>query len=412
MLIPTAPQTKSHAPQAARAGADPSKVEKGGAFLALLDGLRAEKNKKPTAPTAEKYLAAQKSNLVRTSGKQAGDPRQAKAVSVPEPGAGKDKSPAKLAVDEVLRPAAAAVPAAAPIKEEDSTSRKTDRRRAEDRDLAPTGSMPGADGAASVLSAVKMTADALSRTAVPTRNAEKGDAEALKTDVRPGSSKQKDKRSAGLQLDVYDQRARTAAVDGAVRPQQNGKDTSPVGGQDADLVIRLRSGGGQPDTSADATVSKPSGNFQELLARELRENANADIVRQASLVLKDGGKGLIRLALQPESLGSVKIRLEMAENKIAGHIVVESDAALKAFERELRSLEQAFLDGGFDGASLDVSVSADSGRDGAPDRRQAESPKPFFSERAVAASYEVPPGAAVKIDQATGAASPAVNMLA
>jgi len=378
----------------------------------LLNGLRADKTQKPDAATAEKSLASEKSRLARTSGKNSGDPRQAKAVSVVEAGIAKEKSPAKFVVDEVARQPAAAAPAATALKEEPSGSKKSDRRRAEDRDVASTGGMSGAD--ASGLSAAKTVAEALLRTPATAHKTEKSGIEAVEEEPRPGSTKQKDKRSGTLQLNVYDQRSRPAAADGAIRPQQSGKDAPSGGGNETDLVIRLRSGdgGSMLDKSADATANKPGASFQELLSRELRENANADIVKQASLVLKDGGKGLIRLSLQPESLGSVKIRLEMTENKIAGHIVVESDAAFKAFERELRSLEQAFLDGGFDGASLDVSVSADSGRDGAPGHRQAEVPMPFFSERTVASSYDVPADALGKTDPATGMASTAINMLA
>jgi hypothetical protein len=46
----------------------------------------------------------------------------------------------------------------------------------------------------------------------------------------------------------------------------------------------------------------------------------------------------------------------MAENKITGHIVVESTEALKAFERELPVLEKAFRDSGFSEANLDMSM--------------------------------------------------------
>jgi hypothetical protein len=49
----------------------------------------------------------------------------------------------------------------------------------------------------------------------------------------------------------------------------------------------------------------------------------------------------------------------MAENKIIGHIVVESEEALRAFEREISSLEKAFRDSGFDSANLDMSLAAD-----------------------------------------------------
>jgi flagellar hook-length control protein FliK len=125
-----------------------------------------------------------------------------------------------------------------------------------------------------------------------------------------------------------------------------------------------------------------------MLARELHENLNTDIVRHASIILRDGGEGIIRLNLKPEALGNVKIRLEMTENKIAGQIIVESDEALKAFEQEIRALEQAFRDSGFDGASIEMAVSRDGGENGAGRQWQEGEASPFFSERLAATNYD------------------------
>ncbi|MDR2478487.1 MAG: flagellar hook-length control protein FliK [Treponema sp.] len=119
---------------------------------------------------------------------------------------------------------------------------------------------------------------------------------------------------------------------------------------------------GQSASAAETGWEVKSGQaFEDILARELHQNFNSDIVRHASMVLRDGSEGTIRLALKPETLGNVKIRLEMAENKITGHIVVESEEALRAFEREIHSLEQAFRDSGFEAASLEMSFAGDSG---------------------------------------------------
>jgi hypothetical protein len=111
----------------------------------------------------------------------------------------------------------------------------------------------------------------------------------------------------------------------------------------------------------DGADSGKAGNFrnqglEDALVRELRENLGADIVKQASILVRNQQEGSIRLTLKPETLGNIKIRLEMAENKITGHIVVESSEALKAFERELPVLEKAFRDSGFSEANLDMSM--------------------------------------------------------
>jgi hypothetical protein len=154
-----------------------------------------------------------------------------------------------------------------------------------------------------------------------------------------------------------------------------------LSGQEIDLSVELKNenrGSERASTGGEKTLSQA---FEDILARELHQNLNGDIVRHASVILRDGGEGLIRLSLKPDSLGNVKIRLEMAENKITGHIVVESDEALRAFEREIGSLEQAFKDSGFESADLNMSLA--SGDSGADQRREAGE-HPFFSERFVA----------------------------
>jgi flagellar hook-length control protein FliK len=129
---------------------------------------------------------------------------------------------------------------------------------------------------------------------------------------------------------------------------------------EAEITVNLR--GGEPRNAAageqggGAGGMKPAASFETFLARELNQNLNGDIVRQAQVLLREGGEGTIRLSLKPESLGKVKIRLEMAENKITGKIVVESGEALRAFEHEMESLEQTFRGEGFDGASLSLEL--------------------------------------------------------
>ena len=126
--------------------------------------------------------------------------------------------------------------------------------------------------------------------------------------------------------------------------------------------------------------------YENILARELHDNFNNDIVRHASMILKDEGKGLIRLALKPESLGNVKIRLEMAENKITGQIIVESEEALNAFKKEVHSLEQAFRDSGFQDANLEMTLAGD--RDGAGQFWQWEQARTMLPESETASRYD------------------------
>jgi hypothetical protein len=127
------------------------------------------------------------------------------------------------------------------------------------------------------------------------------------------------------------------------------------------LELRLPNQGQESQSAPVSWETKAGQAFENILARELHQNLNNDIVRHASVILRDSSEGTIRLALKPESLGNVKIRLEMAENKITGHITVESEEALRAFEKEITSLEKAFVESGFEGANLEMSLAADGG---------------------------------------------------
>ncbi len=95
------------------------------------------------------------------------------------------------------------------------------------------------------------------------------------------------------------------------------------------------------------------------LMKQLEENVNSKIVKQSSIILKDGGSGEIKLILKPEQLGSVRIRLLLTDNKLAGQIIVDSAAVKEIFEQNLQNLEKSFRDNGFDTAALNVSVGGD-----------------------------------------------------
>lgn len=149
------------------------------------------------------------------------------------------------------------------------------------------------------------------------------------------------------------------------------------------------------DRSAKAEASPAAGSdFSSMLAQRLRETGNGEIVQAARIVLKDGDSGTIRLRLRPESLGEVKIELNLSEKSISGKIVVASEEAKSAFERNMAELSDAFRQGGFETAGLEVSVGSGSG--GEAGGEGGREPAPFFSERlraAPAASAPVAAGA-------------------
>jgi len=221
-----------------------------------------------------------------------------------------------------------------------------------------------------------------------------------------GEPKKTDRRRDRVTLEIRDLRTQTGSEAGIVAERGLKVVEEIRTGQEKEIVLELRPVGERPQGSA-GTEAKPEvrggENFSQLLARELNGNLSTDIVRQAAIVLRDGGEGTIKLSLRPESLGKVKIHLEMAENKVSGHIVVETEEALRAFEQEIHTLEQSFRDSGFE-ASL--SAALDYRNDG--QRWQEKAPAPFFSER-LAASYDET--AAMELAGGYGYELSAVNML-
>ncbi|HOZ71434.1 MAG TPA: flagellar hook-length control protein FliK [Spirochaetales bacterium] len=176
-----------------------------------------------------------------------------------------------------------------------------------------------------------------------------------------------ERRADGAKVTVVDLRLK--ATRGAVSRREAGNEADDRGG----LASTAKPAGvadaanpglalGEPvaETAGSAkqpieAVVAPTPPTAEGLASRLREGA-ADIVRSAQIVLRGGDSGVIRLRLEPESLGGVKIELKMAEKQISGKIVVESDIAAEAFRSSLDSLKDAFAECGFETSALEVEV--------------------------------------------------------
>lgn len=106
--------------------------------------------------------------------------------------------------------------------------------------------------------------------------------------------------------------------------------------------------------SLDAQSAGAQGStFQAMLENQITENAQ-DFVKAGNIVLKDNNVGNINLILHPESLGNVKISLELSDNVITGKILVSSQEAFNAFSSSQDSLKAAFIENGFDTAGFDV----------------------------------------------------------
>jgi hypothetical protein len=213
-----------------------------------------------------------------------------------------------------------------------------------------------------------------------------GEAEAPEGRVSEGRRKGRDRLNPGVKSSSAGGNTgeiREAGVSEAVKSPGFGGGAEKI---DLEIQAEIRAEPGFKGREGGADTGRGSWNqgLENALARELRENLGADIVKQASFLVRNQQEGAIRLTLKPETLGNIKIRLEMAENKITGHIVVESSEALKAFERELPVLEKAFRDSGFSEASLDMSMAGDGGSYG----RQYDGDSGNFSPGLAASRYD------------------------
>ena len=222
----------------------------------------------------------------------------------------------------------------------------------------------------------------------------------------------RERRGERLTVEVNDLRSAQAGERAELRVQA-GLDRGPAaegGTREITLELRLPDQAHKAPMSEANWATKSAHAFEDLLARELHQNFNNDIVRHASMILRDDNKGTIRLALKPDSLGNVKIRLEMAENKITGHIIVESEEALRAFEREIHSLEQAFKESGFTDASLNMSLAADG--NGAEQFRQWAQAMPLLPESEAAARYDAHEQTEAPLARTLERGQTIINMLA
>ncbi|PKL07417.1 MAG: hypothetical protein CVV51_14220 [Spirochaetae bacterium HGW-Spirochaetae-7] len=232
-----------------------------------------------------------------------------------------------------------------------------------------------------------------------------------------GSAEGKD----GVRVSIVDMRLK-ARTEGSSRREgaRSGSDgDASTGSSKAERATAGAQGGNDPALSAGrlaapsdarAEFAAPASNegarsasqsFTDSLASRLREGA-ADIVRSAQVVMRDGGLGLIRLRLEPESLGGVKIELKLAEKQISGKIFVESDIAREAFKSSLDALKDAFAECGFETTSLEVEVrngmASGAGPDGRDPGKARTDEGPYWSRSLRELDAAVPALASVSRD--------------
>ncbi len=160
----------------------------------------------------------------------------------------------------------------------------------------------------------------------------------------------------------------TETADGVADMSIGFRAERPAGGY-GETQAALRADGGQ---SGEAS-------FSTMLSQELREQAG-EFVKAGKIVLRDGNSGTIRLTLHPESLGNVRISLDLSGDKrISGRIHVASKEAYDAFLENLDGLSDAFVEGGFESAGFDLSWSGNPGYRGDDGTDNGSVSAPFYA---------------------------------
>ena len=195
---------------------------------------------------------------------------------------------------------------------------------------------------------------------------------------RSGSNRRRTERK-NLKVSVLDLRMRPEGAEPAAGRESRGpsegthqlRETAQTGTRQAETP--------SPSDRPQGAKAAQGAGFSDILAKHISDAGAQDIVKAAHIVLRDGDSGMIRLRLEPESLGNVKIELKMTEKNITGRIVVETEEARNAFEKSLSGLREAFAEGGFETASLEVSVGGGQAEEGGEPRNSDG--EPFFTER-------------------------------
>jgi len=213
-------------------------------------------------------------------------------------------------------------------------------------------------------------------------------------DNTPTSETRGKKGKERLNIEVRDlrsgegQRALAPAESAASLKEAIDSNLRPLSKTEIEIPVELDLHKGSVEgTPGDSSLNRT---FEDALAAQLRGNLSGDIVRDAAVIVRNGGEGTIRLSLRPASLGDVKIRLELTENKISGHIIVESGEALRAFERELPVLEKAFRDSGFSETNLEMFLASENSHGGGTfgGREERQERDDFLISALAASRYE------------------------
>ena len=190
------------------------------------------------------------------------------------------------------------------------------------------------------------------------------------TEVKKGSS-----------ISVRDERTVVADSEKAAPKQIENTEIKPVSDNAVEMTLAVSSDINANITSSNSQTAGATGsNYQAMLANQIQNNA-PEFVKAGSIVLRDNNQGTINLILHPESLGNVKVSLQLTDKVIAGQIVVHSQEAYNAFRDSMDSLKQAFAQNGFDTANFNLAMGGDM-MNGNGGNHEGRADAPFVANRA------------------------------
>ncbi len=94
---------------------------------------------------------------------------------------------------------------------------------------------------------------------------------------------------------------------------------------------------------------------------QLKQALSAELVKQTRMIIGNGGNGEIHLVLKPESLGNVRVRLNIHDNNLVGKIFVDNNTVKEMVQGSLANLYNAFKQDGFNQAMINVFVGSEKG---------------------------------------------------
>jgi len=148
-----------------------------------------------------------------------------------------------------------------------------------------------------------------------------------------------------------------------------------------DMTVTLSNNAQQDIASlTDQSAAADGSTFQQMLSAQIQENA-PEFVKAGNIVLRDNNNGTINMNLKPESLGNVKISLELSDKVITGQITVASKEAYEAFKQNLETLKQAFVENGFENATFNLNLAENSSNGFLGQNQQQPANEEYFSKQ-------------------------------